>query len=213
MYVLVARHRKAGRKKIEATWTGPYLITGANGPLVKEVTLVGFEQDAAERTSSTERLGTRFLVHVDRIKLLSAGPLNETEEYTFRRQARLSRGVFFADRIVSFRVNESSNELEFEVKYRGFPDPSDNSWESLSHCSTYFEKELREFLSENRADHPRLEELWCQLGYNVQESKEENRDGSSDTDGGIPRTDFEDEAENRDAEYTSYIAPRQISIA
>jgi hypothetical protein len=121
--------------------------------------------------------------------------------------------VFFADRIVSFRVNESSNELEFEVKYRGFPDPSDNSWESLSHCSTYFEKELRKFLSENRADHPRLEELWCQLGYNVQESKEENRDGSSDTDGGIPRTDFEDEAENRDAEYTSYIAPRQISIA
>ena len=189
------------------------MITGADGPLIKEVTLVGFEQDAAQRTTATERLGTRFLVHVDRIKLLSAGPLNETEKYTLQRQARLSRGVFFADRIASYRINESSNRLEFEVKYRGFPDSSDNSWESSSHCSTFFPIELRKFLSENRGNHSRLEALWNQLGYNVQESKEEDRARSGTTNRGIPQTDFEDEAENRGAEYTSYIAPRQVSVA
>ena len=127
--VLVAT-RNAGlastHNKLSGSWGGPYQIVKVVNSLVYEVCLLGYDP-----TSERLPAGAKQNVHAERIAMFSSKkvwtPLDVEE---LERLAQYDARSYTVDKVVAWRKSdEVKGRLEFRVRWSGFSDPRDDTWE------------------------------------------------------------------------------------
>ena len=112
--------------KLNPSWNGPYQILEEVSPLVYRCCLWGYDSGRDDLPR-----GVLQEVHVERIALFSSSEIwTEVDVDELERSAQHDARSYEVRGIAQWRRQDRcKSKLEFRVKWRGFEDPRDDSWE------------------------------------------------------------------------------------
>jgi hypothetical protein len=114
------------RTKLSPTWNGPFRIVKELGPLVYQVCLIGYDPDAEDLPR-----GVLQEAHLERIAMFSSSDVwTPVDVDELERSAQHDARQYQVKGVTQWRRQNANNKrLEFRVRWRGFEDPKDDSWE------------------------------------------------------------------------------------